>query len=104
MSRCVRLTVIALAWVCLGASSQVRACPMCKYALETDDLRPRAYMYSILFMLGAMGAVVGGLIGFLCWLSRHERAAMDAAGYQHLFENGVSQHATAVANGNLARE
>ena len=104
MSRCVRLTAIALAWICLSASSHVWACPMCKYALETDDLRPRAYMYSILFMLGAMAAVVGGLIGFLCWLSRNERAAMDAAGYQHLFENGVSQHATAMANGDMARE
>lgn len=29
----------------------VAACPSCKAANETDSLRPRAYMYSILFML-----------------------------------------------------
>ena len=33
------------------------ACPSCKNANETDSLRPRAYMYSILFML-AMPATV----------------------------------------------
>lgn len=70
---------------------------MCKMALESDDPQPTAYMYSILFMLGAMTTVVGGLIAFLCWLSRHERAAMDAAGYQHLFENGVSQQGMSAA-------
>jgi hypothetical protein len=94
---------VAFAWICLDAS-RVWACPMCKYALETDDVRPQAYMYSILFMLGAMTAIVGGLIGFLYWLSRNERAAMDAAGYQHLFENGVSQQATAMADGTFTRE
>jgi len=62
-------------------------------ALETDDPAPRAYMVSILFMLGMVGGIFAGMIGFLYWLSRSERAALDAAGYQHLFENGVSEHA-----------
>lgn len=74
-------------------SSAVWACPMCKMALETDDPQPRAYMYSILFMLGMIGSLFAGMIGFLFWLSKHERASLDAAGYQHLFENGVSEHA-----------
>jgi hypothetical protein len=95
LTRLVRLGVVAFAWIVLGAS-QVWACPMCKLALEADDPQPRAYMYSILFMLGAMGSIIGGMIGFLWWLSRTERAAMDAAGYQHLFENGVSQPALPV--------
>ena len=90
LNRGLRLSVAVLVWMSVSAS-QVWACPMCKIALESDDPKPRAYMYSILFMLCAMGSVVGGLIGFLCWLNRCERAAMDAAGYQHLFENGVSQ-------------
>jgi len=94
--RVIQACVVAFAWVSLSVS-QVMACPMCKMALETDDPQPAAYMYSILFMLGAMGTVVGGLIAFLCWLSRHERAAMDAAGYQHLFENGVNQQAMSTA-------
>lgn len=94
IGRSVRLSVFGLGWMCVSAS-RVWACPMCKFALETDDPKPRAYMYSILFMLFAIGAVVGGLITFLCWLSKHERAAMDAAGYQHLFENGVTNPALA---------
>ncbi len=96
-NRCVRLSAWAFAEMCVSASP-VWACPMCKFALESDDPMPRAYMISILFMLGAIGSVVAGLIGFLWWLSKNERAAMDAAGYQHLFENGVSQHATAKAD------
>ena len=96
MRHATRVCIAAIAWTSLGAS-QVWACPMCKMALETDDPQPASYMYSILFMLGAMTTVVGGLIAFLCWLSRHERAAMDAAGYQHLFENGVSQQAMSTA-------
>ena len=97
MNRSVRLSALAFAWMCVSAS-QVWACPMCKFALESDDPLPRAYMISILFMLGAIGSVVAGLIAFLCWLSKHEQAAMNAAGYQHLFENGVNQHATAQAD------
>ena len=40
-----------------GGVSVAQACPMCKYANEADqtgehqNLRPNAYMYSILFML-----------------------------------------------------
>ncbi|MFO1042795.1 MAG: hypothetical protein U0941_13465 [Planctomycetaceae bacterium] len=95
-NRMVRLAVIGTAAAGLGAS-EVLACPMCKFALETDDPKPRAYMYSILFMLLAIGSVVGGLILFLSWLNKHERTVMDAAGYQHLFENGVEQHAMETA-------
>ena len=91
-NRMVRLAVMGTVAASLGAS-QALACPMCKFALETDDPKPRAYMYSILFMLLAIGSVVGGLILFLSWLNKHERTVMNAAGYQHLFENGVDQHA-----------
>ena len=89
VARCLRVSTAALVWATICAS-EVWACPMCKFALEADDPQQRAYMYSIFFMLGAIGSIVGGMIGFLCWLSKHERAAMDAAGYQHLFENGVN--------------
>ena len=46
--------------------SSASACPMCKEANETDEVaaaRPRAYMYSILFMLSMPVMVFGG-IGF----------------------------------------
>jgi hypothetical protein len=92
MFRQIRVFLLSLA--CVGLSvSQAWACPMCKLALETDDPQPRAYMYSILFMMGMIASIFAGMIGFLYWLSRNERAALDAAGYQHLFENGVSQSA-----------
>ena len=99
LGRRIRLTAVAFAVICASASS-AWACPMCKFALESDDPTPKAYMISILFMLTAIGTVVGGLIGFLFWLSKNERAAMNAAGYQHLFENGVSQHAIESASPN----
>jgi hypothetical protein len=41
-------------------SSEAEACPGCKNANETDSLRPRAYMYSILFMLGMPATVFTG--------------------------------------------
>lgn len=98
-SRRVQLTALVFTGICASAS-QAWACPMCKFALESDDPTPRAYMISILFMLLAIGSVVGGLIGFLYWLTKNERAAMNAAGYQHLFENGVSQQAMESASPN----
>jgi hypothetical protein len=92
VNRCLRVSVVALAWLSICAS-ELWACPMCKAGIEADDPRPRAYMYSILFMLAAMGSVVCGVIALLCWISRAEKAALDAAGYQHLFENAVTQQA-----------
>lgn len=97
VNRSLRVCFVALAWIGVCAS-EVWACPMCKFAVEADDPKPRAYMYSILFMLGAMATVVGGVIALLCWLSRMERANLDAAGYQHLFENAVSQQTAELPN------
>ncbi len=37
-----------------------QACPMCKNATETDDRRPQAYMYSILFMIAVPATVFTG--------------------------------------------
>ena len=94
VSRQIRLFLLSLAFGCLGASKAL-ACPMCKFALEADDPQPRAYMLSILFMMAMVGGIFSGMIGFLWWLSKNERAALDAAGYQHLFENGVNQKSAA---------
>ena len=92
--RClVRGSFVAVALVLAGVS-EAWACPMCKLALETDDPQPRAYMLSILFMLGMIGSMFAGVTGLLIWLSRRERLVLEAAGYQHLFENGVSQQAS----------
>lgn len=94
MRRVVRGSLVALTMF-LACASEVWACPLCKLALETDDPQPRAYMFSILFMLGMMGSLIAGVTGLLIWLSRRERLVLEAAGYQHLFENGVSQPAPA---------
>lgn len=37
----------------------VQACPMCKIANEQDSLLPKAYMYSILFMMGMIFSLAG---------------------------------------------
>ena len=47
----------------LGVTQPASACPMCKTANEQDEKRPKAYMYSILFML-AMPAIIFGSFGY----------------------------------------
>ena len=42
------------------SADSANACPGCKNANETDSLRPRAYMYSILFMLAMPATVFAG--------------------------------------------
>lgn len=61
----IRRFVVALALImALGAlpvgESQASACPNCKAANETDDLKPKAYMYSILFMIGMPATIFTG--------------------------------------------
>lgn len=47
------------------AVSTASACPLCKNANETDPDLPRAYMYSILFMLAMPATVLTGFgVGF----------------------------------------
>lgn len=63
MLRRLMLTVL-VAFACfapptIGMSSAV-GCPMCKIANESDDRRPKAYMYSILFMLAMPATVFTG--------------------------------------------
>jgi hypothetical protein len=57
----------ALAVVILGAvgglpigETQAMACPNCKAGNETDPLKPKAYMYSILFMIGMPATIFTG--------------------------------------------
>jgi uncharacterized membrane protein len=75
-------------WVAM--QSAALACPMCKMALETDDPQPKAYMVSILFMLGMITSVSFGVGVLTWWINRQDQQALEAAGYQHLFENAVN--------------
>ena len=74
----------------LAQTPSLWACPMCKMALDTDDPQPRAYMTSILFMLGTITTMLGSVTGMLFWVSRHERKTLTEAGYEHVLQNGVN--------------
>ncbi|MGE3315399.1 MAG: hypothetical protein AB7O26_09800 [Planctomycetaceae bacterium] len=57
-----------------------QACPLCKEANETNPDLPRAYMYSILFMLAMPATVLTGFgIGFYR-LSRKQKAEAEVVG------------------------
>ncbi|MCX7396475.1 MAG: hypothetical protein NT138_02215 [Planctomycetales bacterium] len=62
MKKLIRIVMMTVAMISASGlvSSEAEACPGCKNANETDSLRPRAYMYSILFMLGMPATVFTG--------------------------------------------
>ena len=62
------------------ASQSVLACPMCRAANETDDPQPRAYMYSILFMMGTVTCVFGAVTVVLYKVGQREALAMQTSG------------------------
>lgn len=82
----------------LANSTSAWACPMCKYALETDENEPKAYMISILFMMGTITTLFASVAVLLWWVSKQEKMVINAAGYQHIFENAVSQSHLAKAS------
>ena len=65
-----------------------QACPMCKIANEQDALLPTAYMYSILFMMGMIFSLGGGVGLCVFFISRKENAAMEALG---MFSDGSTE-------------
>lgn len=80
-SRFLLITFVALVLtVSSPATSTVLACPMCKAANEEDDAKPRAYMYSILFMLTVPATIVSGVTFSLFRMSRSETDALRDAG------------------------
>lgn len=66
LRRLALLTAFVLAALAFGPLCEpAEACPMCKAANESNDALPRAYMYSILFMLAVPATVLTGFgIGF----------------------------------------
>lgn len=60
-------------------ASEATACPNCKAANETDSLKPRAYMYSILFMIGMPATIFTGFsISFWRMSRRAQQAQAEA--------------------------
>lgn len=86
MLRTALVTLTAFWWL----TSSVWACPMCKMALEEDDPQPRAYMVSILFMLGMISTVTSAVGALMWWVNRAEERALKEAGYEHVLHNGVN--------------
>lgn len=77
-----RMLVVAMVTLGLGLFDPLvqsaQACPMCKIANEQDSKLPQAYMYSILFMMGTMFSLGGG-VGFgMFLLSRKEATALES--------------------------
>lgn len=69
----------------VSAIEPVQACPLCKNANETEENLPKAYMYSILFMLAMPATVFTGFgIGFYR-LSRKQQELL-AAGEEPVVE------------------
>lgn len=59
------MTIAGAAFVWFAMAVPASACPMCKLASESSSRLPRAYMYSILFMMGMPAVVTAGFgIGF----------------------------------------
>jgi hypothetical protein len=74
------LTIAAGLLVCLATAAPASACPMCKLAAESDARLPKAYMYSILFMMGMPAAVSTGFgVGFWRLSRKAARLQREAA-------------------------
>jgi hypothetical protein len=84
----------------LAQASLASACPMCKYALESNEYEPLAYMISILFMMGTISTLFFSVAGLLWWVTVQEKKKLTAAGYEHLFENAGNQPHLAKVNSN----
>ncbi len=82
------LLSLALLMGVMGATP-ARACPMCKYANEDGsedgsatseaNRRPRAYMYSILFMISMPATLLAGFSFsfYRMWKKQHELAQVS---------------------------
>ena len=80
MRRVMLATAILFGLVMFGlAVSTASACPLCKNANETNPDLPRAYMYSILFMLAMPATVLTGFgVGFYRLAKKQQAASTDA--------------------------
>jgi hypothetical protein len=95
--RFIRSCLLAIALLGLFSSPALirpaAACPMCKQLNETDDRKPRAYMYSIAFML-AMPAMIFTGFGFAFYkMNRREQDAI------HAYENNRNPQQPAADSG-----
>lgn len=83
MNRSFRLTLCTLALL-LCVAAEASACPMCSTNIESDQNLPKAYMYSILFMLAVPPTVLLG-IGVAVYRAhaRHAKMLASLAAAEH---------------------
>ena len=70
-----RQAVMTVAFVAIGGSSSVFACPMCFGAEETSMID--GTRFGILAMLAITLAVQGGFVGFFLYLRKHAKRAAE---------------------------
>ncbi|MEO2025744.1 MAG: hypothetical protein ABGZ23_07665 [Fuerstiella sp.] len=84
LRKCLILTAILVSFAAVGMSAAT-ACPNCKFANETESNRPKAYMYSILFMIGMPATIFTGFgISFYRMTRKAELAALEEASLEDL--------------------
>lgn len=76
--RLLSAVLVSLALTAGTTAGVAQACPMCKQANATDSNRPKAYMYSILFMLAMPATVFTGFCVGFYRLSKKQQALRDA--------------------------
>ena len=76
--KCINKALLATVFACVvGLSSTAMACPNCKFANETESNRPKAYMYSILFMIGMPATIFTGFgISFYRMIRKSEQETL----------------------------
>ena len=78
-------TAISFAFVAtLALGPEAMACPNCKFANESESNRPKAYMYSILFMIGMPATIFTGFgISFYRMTKRAQEEALQQLAAQN---------------------
>ena len=81
MRRLFVATILVFAAMSVGPIvPDASACPKCKEANESDDRRPQAYMYSILFMLAMPVTLFTGFGVSFYRLSKKQQALNEQLG------------------------
>lgn len=84
LRKCFILTAMLVSFAVVGVSDAT-ACPNCKFANETESNRPKAYMYSILFMIGMPATIFTGFgISFYRMTRKAQLAALEQASEEDL--------------------
>lgn len=78
MTRIFKQGFLLVAFACIMTmSADAYGCPNCKLANESDSALPRAYMYSILFMIGMPATIFTGFGISFYRLSRKAQLEAD---------------------------